>query len=457
MSWRRDSDGGSPDPSAPSLTAIVTQRVLLAAALAVVLQVAICVAENLDEAYHASWYLRVEIERLAGRVASVQGQAAAARLPSHYAGQHGSAYAYRVWDETGRVVDGFNTALLGSISPIGDPAGPKPDSWQRLFNPERWFHVVGGRRLKVAGKDVWIEVATFGDPARRRYVGLMMDLLKDVVIPQVPTILLAAFLVIASVRYALRPLGGAAALVERMEPLREGLHVSTRGLPKEAASLANAVNRLLARIAVLIESQNLFIARAAHQLRTPLAIVMLELGKLKDNAARGIEADIARMGEMVDRLLDLARLETGRGNAIETVTLADVVADLLPQCEHLAAGKASQLVVGYDQPGSFAGDLVSVREAIRNLIVNAIVHTPGGSRIVVTCGPGAGVTVEDNGRGLDDRQLQTVFEPFARGATSAPGSGLGLTLVREVATLHGGSVEASRSKLGGALFRISFV
>jgi signal transduction histidine kinase len=455
MFWRRRPDS-SPELSALSLTAIVTRRVLLAAALAVILQVVICGAEHREEAYYAGWYLKVEIGRLASRLASAQGQLATAPLPTPYSGTYGSAYAFRIWDESGRVVDGFNTALLDNVSPVGNPAGPKPDSWQRLFDEQNWFHVVGGRRLKVADKHFWIEVATFGDPARRRYAGLLMDLLIDVAIPQVPTILIAAFLVIASVRYALRPLGSAAALVERMEPLREGLHVNTKGLPREAASLANAVNRLLARLGTLIESQNLFIARAAHELRTPLAIVMLELGKLKCDAARRIEGDIARMGELVDRLLDLARLATGRGDVIETIEIAHVLADLLPLCEPLAASKASQLIVHCDQPATFAGDLVSIREAIRNLIVNAIVHTPCGSLIVVTCGPGPRVTVEDNGPGLDDEQLKTLFEPFARGATKAPGSGLGLTLVREAATLHGGSVEAGRSKLGGALFQISF-
>ena len=109
-----------------------------------------------------------------------------------------------------------------------------------------------------------------------------------------------------------------------------------------------------------------------------------------------------------------------------------------------------------EHPGSFAGDIVSLREAIRNLIFNAIHHTQEGATIVVTCGPGTSVTVDDDGPGLPAGDVSRLFEPFVRGATSASGGGLGLAIVKQVAAMHGGNVEAGSSPLGGARFRMSF-
>jgi signal transduction histidine kinase len=97
-----------------------------------------------------------------------------------------------------------------------------------------------------------------------------------------------------------------------------------------------------------------------------------------------------------------------------------------------------------------------VREALVNLVENAVKHTPAGTAILVTAGPGRSASVEDAGPGLLPGRSEDLFRPFRRGNGSARGVGLGLAIVRQAVELHGGSIEIRRSALGGAMFCVEF-
>ncbi len=108
------------------------------------------------------------------------------------------------------------------------------------------------------------------------------------------------------------------------------------------------------------------------------------------------------------------------------------------------------------KPEPFESQLYSVRDAIVNLIENAIKHSPNGTHIIATCGPGSCVTVEDNGPGFPTGDFENYLEPFYRGNTTVDGSGLGLAIVKKAAELHGGHVKIGTSSTGGALVQICF-
>src|SRR6185295_15910421 len=136
------------------------------------------------------------------------------------------------------------------------------------------------------------------------------EVLDDVWLPMIPLVVLTLGVATLSVRRSLRSLVQAAAKAEQMSPFDGGDRLDISDMPREAASLAIAVNQLLDRVGELVKSQRLFIARAAHELRTPLSVIMLELGRIDDPHMRRLEEDVRTMSRTVARLLTLARLES---------------------------------------------------------------------------------------------------------------------------------------------------
>jgi two-component system, OmpR family, sensor kinase len=108
------------------------------------------------------------------------------------------------------------------------------------------------------------------------------------------------------------------------------------------------------------------------------------------------------------------------------------------------------------EPTRMVGDAPAIREAMRNLIENAVRHTPPGTDIELTVGPGASVVVEDNGPGLDPDAAGELLEPFKKARDSSGGAGLGLAIVKQAVELHHGKIEIGRSPSGGAKFTLHF-
>ena len=255
-------------------------------------------------------------------------------------------------------------------------------------------------------------------------------------------------------RSSLQPLVHAADRADEISILERGERLDVTGLPAEAAHFASATNRLLDRVADLVGAHRLFIARAAHELRTPLSIMMLELSHLKGDDAKRLEADVRSMSEIVDQLLALSRLEALEKPVMRTVDLAALSADIVSRMQGLAAGKGQKLSLSAHEAASVAGDETALREALRNLVDNAIKHTPSGTEIRVEVDAVGTIIVEDSGPGLGALSPEEMQMPFRKGTTTSSGAGLGLAIVRQAAELHAGRLEIGPSKLGGARFVI---
>lgn len=174
--------GQAPLPAHPTIAAIAAKWIGVAAAITIFLQTAICLAENFfDEAYYVSWYVKIETEHIAALLERGTRSEAppVVPVPAHYIGPTADRYGFRVFDADGRLMGGHNGALLAAVSPISSEGAAFPESWNARLGDE-WFHAAGGRKRTVAGRPVWIEVATLGDPGSRRLAALAADLYRDV-------------------------------------------------------------------------------------------------------------------------------------------------------------------------------------------------------------------------------------------------------------------------------------
>ncbi|MBX3641644.1 MAG: sensor histidine kinase N-terminal domain-containing protein [Rubrivivax sp.] len=259
-----------------------------------------------------------------------------------------------------------------------------------------------------------------------------------------------AGLALLAVRYGMRPLRRAAAAVaaltpDRLEP------VDARQVPREAQSFVVALNDLLRRLREAAAAQRTFIADAAHQLRTPLAVLRVDAAQalaqphppeLQPVLSR-LHAAAERGARLAQQLLALARAEGAaldgawRAQHLDLARLAAEAADRWLQ-PSLQAGQD----LGFDlQPAWVTGDPLLLAELLGNLLHNAIEHAGRGARITVrtrTRDARAELCVEDDGPGIAPDEHARLWQRFQRGrAAAGTGSGLGLAIVRDIASLHG--------------------
>ncbi len=254
--------------------------------------------------------------------------------------------------------------------------------------------------------------------------------------------------------------------------LSQRVQVSSSGT--EVGQLAVSFNTMLDEIQAAFAERDAtegrlrqFLADASHELRTPLTSIQgfAELFRIGvDDATMGtetimrrIEEESARMKGLVEDLLLLARLDQVRQSERCPVNLSVLAADACSDATAAAPGRP--ITLSAPQPVVVLGDEAHLRQALANLLTNALSHTPTGSSIAVAArleAGGAIVEVRDNGPGLDDDALAHVFDRFWQKdpARSGAGAGLGLAMVAAVADEHDGSVTAANAPGGGAVFTI---
>lgn len=443
----------------PSLVRTITWRLAITALLAILLQITLVIARAyLDEDDLNRSYVTRETQRLARlvRPANVPGGLKLTSVPSHYEGANASSYGFRIQSADGHILGARGDGRIADLSPWRMRPSRTQDLWLLDLDTERKLYVAGGLRQKIGGHDVWFEVATWGDPDAVYLSILAAEVLDDVWILLVPMVVLMAAVAIISIRLALRGLVVAARQAELLSPLDTASRFTVGGMPKEAASLAIAINGLLDRVATLVTAQRLFFARAAHELRTPLAVMMLELGRFKDERARRLETDVHNMSETVDRLLTMARLESIEVPERTVIDLAQLASDIVERLREWAARDGHWIEISVDEPATITGDVMAIREAIRNVVDNAVKHTPAGTSVRVAVGPGGRIVVEDDGPGLVAEQVSELLLPFKKGKDASEGAGLGLSIVRQAVELHKGSLTVTSAASGGARFELEF-
>ena len=234
-------------------------------------------------------------------------------------------------------------------------------------------------------------------------------------------------------------------------------------LPQELDTIAGALNRLLKRIRLMRVREKRFIADAAHELRTPLAVLdlhaqnALTAENLEDRqeALNHLRGGVARATRLVTQLLTLARLEPEEESQPEyrTSQLLSEVRETLAKLSPLAAEREQQLLLNADEQGdwSMLEEPGAIETLVQNLVGNAIQHSPNQSIISISLAAtpqGFQLTVDDQGPGIPVNERKKVVERFQRAGPSA-GSGLGLSIVERLVTRHGGKLQLDDAPSGG--------
>ncbi len=262
----------------------------------------------------------------------------------------------------------------------------------------------------------------------------------------------------------LRPLRSLAEQLQRHGAAKRSQVVVDRA-PRELMPVIDALNELLTRQAEAAQRQQAFLADAAHELRTPLAVVSLQVQRVQGamshsdrrEAIDALKQGVDRASRLVAQLLALARSEPGtpQERCFATLDLEVLLKTVLAELFPLAAQKQVDLGLVESQPLSIHSDGEGLRSLLTNLLDNAIRHTPAGGRVDVALkrvDADAELTVCDTGPGIAPERRQAVFERFVRdGMADSSGTGLGLAIARQVVERHGGRITLEDGASGSGL------
>jgi signal transduction histidine kinase len=364
-------------------------------------------------------------------------------------------YGFAVIDPGGAVL--FSSLPGGEAVLPADPRTPEPIYFRRRVDQG----VFDGASIpeEVDGRRLWVEVAE--DLAHRDVLidDIVADFFTRVGWITVPILLFLLAIDIVIFRRALRPVLVASDLARSIGPLRMDLRLPTRDMPREILPLVHAVNQALDRLEGGFRALREFTADAAHELRTPLAVLRTRLDTMvaDQGVARALTTDIDGMTRIVNQLLDIAELETFVVDPAETTDLQQVSSDVVAFLAPLALAKGKAIArTGEDGPVMVRGSAELVFQAVRNLAENAIAHTGAGSTVEVEVGTGGTVRVLDRGPGVPPRERPLIFRRFwRRDRHNAGGAGLGLAIVARIVAAHGGSIEVEDREGGGAVFTLA--
>ncbi len=284
------------------------------------------------------------------------------------------------------------------------------------------------------------------------------QLVKSSVLPWLFALPLMLLLLSGLIAYELLPLKQLARQLSQRAP-DDATPLLISRLPKEVRPLVKALNGLFSRITLMLQRERRFISDAAHELRSPLAAlrVQSEVVQLADDddamrrhALQQLDIGIARATRLVDQLLALSRIEADdKRKLFQPVALSELVQDAVTQ-QAVSASQAEVTLRSHAEAKPVMnGHPLLLSLMIRNLLENAIRYTPPGSRVDITLRAHV-LLVEDNGPGIDENDLERLGERFWRPpGQEKSGSGLGLSIVRHIAQLHGMQVQFSNRSGGG--------
>ena len=269
--------------------------------------------------------------------------------------------------------------------------------------------------------------------------------------------------------HALRPIRELSDKIEKVQAQNLADSRIEENQVKELNQLSVSYNRMLERLSEAFEIQRQFTANAAHELRTPLALMQVQLDLYHSNGHPDNDADTVqmikmvteqndRLNKMVKTLLDMSELQTvGRDDEIILDALVD---EVLEDLEPLAEGKNIRLI-GKCKDITMVGSDILIYRLVYNLVENAIKYNHSGGQVTVTADrkeKHVYLSVEDTGTGIPEELKERVFEPFFRVDKSRSrelgGVGLGLALVREIVRVHDGSITVKSNPSGGTIFEV---
>ena len=396
-------------------------------------------------------------------------------LAEFYSRGYGRA-AYAVIDANGRVLfsslsgnraisnvrpDGgaaafFQQDRVGAIAPVRAEGSPVA-----FFHNDRYGAALYGATLAVDfhGRPILVQVVE--DVLHR-------DVLIDDILAQFPThvgwitapiLLLLLLIDVAIFRRAMQPIIAASSMAGKIGPDRIDLRLPEANMPLEVLPLVRAVNRALERLDAGFRAQREFTADAAHELRTPLAILRTQIDMVEDREiAEPLSQDVESMSRLVNQLLEISELDSFFVADGETADIVAIAAEIAAFLAPLALSKNKMLaVIGADHPVRVHGNADAIARALRNLAENALTHTAPGTTVELAVAEDATIRVLDRGPGVPKTERQHIFKRFWRRDRRGGGhAGLGLAIVARIVEMHGASISVEDRPGGGAVFVLRF-
>ena len=366
-----------------------------------------------------------------------------------------SPFRYAVHDESGQLMftSGSQVQALPLITKPDhqiydyDPDGPGP------------VHMFGAAvQTILGGKTLFTQLEQKSTESEYLNESVFDEFLTDGIWLQIPFLLLMLSISIWIVKRAVKPLTNVSLLAESIGPANANVRLPSADVPREVLPLVRALNSALDRLEDGLQLQRGFNADAAHQLRTPLAVLLANIDALDDTTiANRLRVDVEHMGRIVSQLLLVSKLQTLSIDLTEVFELNSATAEIAAKLAPLAiASFKSMELTKADRPIFIRGSSFALREALGNLIENAINHTPAGTSVRLRVRNDPAVEVIDSGPGVPPEQQKRIFERFWRGDHSKNGAGLGLAIVEQIMKALGGSVAVDDNPAGGARFTLVF-
>jgi two-component system sensor histidine kinase TctE len=369
------------------------------------------------------------------------------------------------WDESDKTYFKIIAEQQGMLA--GDTFVPEPfdvkTDWTRpvYFDDEMYSEQVRVVSMLItpehSSEKVYIHVA---ETLNKRH-NMMIDILLADLLPQLTLVLLTGIYLLVGVKRGLQPLRTLTDEIAKRSS-RDLRPIPEQHVFFEVRTLTDTINDLLGRLGLAIDTQQRFIANAAHQLRTPLAGLKLQVERAQREqdlsamkpALTHIQGCVDRMSHLTTQLLILARAEPIDGNyELRPVDLCQLAKETCIDWVPKALQRHMELSFeGLTQPLTVQGDAVLLRELLANLLDNAICygHDQGNILVKVESYPSPRLSVEDDGFGIPELEMDKVFERFYRiPGSPGDGCGLGLAIIKEIADLHKAQLQLNRISAAG--------
>lgn len=316
---------------------------------------------------------------------------------------------------------------------------------RRLTRGFAWIGLFGGLAL-VVSVSLDVQVMLGQQAANVRWRGHWLEIAEHVVLPFFLLILPLFFAARWVIHTSLAPLGKAAARMDALAGTDRDFRLDLDDIPVEAQPFARALNSLLERLDNAMRQLEAFAADAAHELRTPLAILMAELDRIDSPEAPQLKKDVAAMNRLVGQIMLMSQVDAyvGAPVARDIISLEKVAQDVIDRLAPVAASQNKQIELEVKGRPTIVGIKGTLFAALSNLVENGLRVTPPDGTVVISVGPGARIGVQDGGHGLSAAELNTLSQRFVRAEhASADGAGLGLAIVARIAEIHGAALNTA--------------
>jgi signal transduction histidine kinase len=363
-------------------------------------------------------------------------------------------YGFAVLTRSGQVL--FCSCENGEPLFRSDPQRDRTSYFEQDIGDVRLFGA--SVPTQIGSTTLWVQISQ--DQAHR---DVLIDDIVAEFLPHVAWVVIPILAVLLGVDLVifgrtLRPLKAASTLAQQIGPTRTDLRLPEAGMPVDLLPLLRAVNQALDRLEQGYIVQREFVADAAHELRTPLAILRAQLEALGDeHATPELIDDIDNMTRIVNQLIDVAEADTLTITDGDVADLRSVCAEVASFMAPIAVGSGKSIAVsGTADPVWVVGNPAALFQAVRNLVENALIHTAGGTTVDIAVSPNGSAVVSDEGVGIPSEQRELIFQRFWRGDRRRAGSaGLGLSIVARIVKAHGGSISVDDAPVRGSAFAIN--